>query len=118
MDFEARLAAGHLCAMGVGAWPHLQGLIDAALGPQQAQAVLLIGMQAAALQVSLHGTVSCAKTALKQSVVHRFSCKILIEAICKVFGIESSCLIPMLGVTYKCPLSHRYANGMVVSLAG
>lgn len=61
MDFEARLAAGHICAMGVGAWPHLQGLIDAALGPQQAQAVLLIGMQAAALQVSLHGTVSCAE---------------------------------------------------------
>lgn len=51
LDFDARLAVGHLCAMGPGAWGHLQGLVDAAPGPQQAQAVLLIGMQAAALQV-------------------------------------------------------------------
>lgn len=52
LDFEARLAVGHLCAMGSEAWGLLQGLIDSALGPQQAQLLLLVGMQAAALQVS------------------------------------------------------------------
>lgn len=53
LDFDARLAVGYLCILGAEGWSQLQGLIEEASSPQQAQTALTIGMQAAALQVRL-----------------------------------------------------------------